>query len=607
VLRGRIELLVSAALATALFLPVWAGQNLKESAALWGPTLAAIAIVAVFNLAEVLARRYRPALLEERGAIVGLVGALAAVGLGLFALVLVTRGLGEPPWAFLTLAVALGAVLVVRSGEGRLRGLLAAGTLALAFLIQIWFFTTTHGPTLLRNLALPLLLPLVLSLLASRRVAARPAGRANAEDEIAVLLAAGMALIGLFSCLPTTDLGGEPLPLLAALAVVTGVLVVCALRCGWDLVVPMGLATSALFATTWQLAHFQVSDFPTVFVAYSAFTLAFLALPFMVPASPQSRGGDAPGLWFTSALSGPLFFYAVYDAVTTTWGKAAIGVLPLLFAALAVLALSGVARRFVARPEDEGSARIRLRYLALFAAVALGFVALAIPLQLDRQWITVGWALEGLAVFWLFGRLPHPGLRLFGAILFGAVGARLLLNPEVLHYEPRGLPIVNWLLYTYGVPALACFFGARALHLAEARPRGASVEQSGWRRLAPAVAFLGLLIVFWLINLEIADFFSSGGFVEVSFERHYARDLAASVAWGIYAVVLLIIGIWRKGRALRYVGLGFLVLTVGKVFLYDLATLTGLYRVLSFFGLAIVLVLVSLIYQRFVVSREGSR
>ena len=53
-----------------------------------------------------------------------------------------------------------------------------------------------------------------------------------------------------------------------------------------------------------------------------------------------------------------------------------------------------------------------------------------------------------------------------------------------------------------------------------------------------------------------------------------------------------------------------MLLTVGKVFLYDLGELRDLYRVASLFGLAVSLILVSLAYQRFVrwgdeAPREG--
>jgi uncharacterized membrane protein len=67
----------------------------------------------------------------------------------------------------------------------------------------------------------------------------------------------------------------------------------------------------------------------------------------------------------------------------------------------------------------------------------------------------------------------------------------------------------------------------------------------------------------------------------------------------LYALAILGLGLWRAHRGLRLVSLGFLLLTVAKVFLYDLGQLTGLYRIMSFLALGISLILVSLLYQRF--------
>ena len=604
-MRRRPELLIGAGLATAVFLPTWAAQSLRESSALWGPTLAAVAIVAILNLAQVAARRIGPASHADAPGVPHAAGLLAGVGLGLFALVLTARDLGDPPWPLLALVAALTCVLIARSGQGRLPASLAVGSLALSVLIQTWFFATTHESSLLRNLSVPLLLALTLSLVAARRARTRTAGAIDVEGALAPIITTGVALVGLFGCLASKALGSDPQPLFAALAVAMVLVVVSALRSGWTLIVPVGLCASALFATVWHAGYFHPADLATSLVAYGIFYLAFLTLPF-VASWGADRGVDrSAGLWIASALAGPLFFYPLYRALTDAWGTAFIGALPVLMAGLTVAALRGVSERFVAGRGDEPAARVRLRYLALFAAVALGFIALAIPLQLDRQWITIGWALEAMAVFWLFGRLPHPGLRLFGTILFGAVGIRLLVNPEVLHYQSRGLPIVNWLLYTYGVPALCCFLGARFLRSAEERHGDVAAQPK--RFLVPAVGLLGLLLVFALINLEIADFFGQGTYVELSWERRHDRDLTTSAAWGLYAIALLCIGIWRRTRALRFVGLGFVILTVCKVFLYDLSHLTGMHRILSFFGLGIALVLVSLIYQRFVVSAGESR
>ena len=61
---------------------------------------------------------------------------------------------------------------------------------------------------------------------------------------------------------------------------------------------------------------------------------------------------------------------------------------------------------------------------------------------------------------------------------------------------------------------------------------------------------------------------------------------------------------WRTSGALRWSSLVLLLVTLAKVFLLDLGHLTGLYRVGSLAGLALSLILVSLLYQRFVFRRE---
>ena len=47
-----------------------------------------------------------------------------------------------------------------------------------------------------------------------------------------------------------------------------------------------------------------------------------------------------------------------------------------------------------------------------------------------------------------------------------------------------------------------------------------------------------------------------------------------------------------------------MVITLGKVFLHDLGELEDLYRVGSLVGLAVSLIIVSLVYQRFVFRLE---
>jgi uncharacterized membrane protein len=421
--------------------------------------------------------------------------------------------------------------------------------------------------------------------------------------DMATLVAAGVAYVGLHAVL-SQQAFAAPTPLFALLGLDVALVLLVAIRRGWTSLVPLAALTGWLFAIAWHALYFTRENGSVAVVAEIAMYALFVALPFVLTAVQPAVWRRAAGAWLTSALIGPLLFVLFRAAWVTYWGPGAVGLLPVILAAGSVLSLAGVSRIFSADEaagDPEAAAR-RLNYMALFAAIALGFVAAAISVQFDRQWLTIGLALEAAAVFWLFGLVPHPGLKYFGLVLFGVVGARLLLNPDALHYEKGGAPIFNWLLYTYGVPVLAAFVGAGLLQRSEAlRSSDPDYDWFPGDRtvIVPIVAGLGLLLLFALINVEIAHFFSKGEYLEFESTPRLERDLTYSIAWGLYSLLLLGLGIWRGMKGLRVASLVFLMVTVGKAFLYDLSQLQGIYRVLSFLGLGTALILVSLLYQRF--------
>ena len=73
--------------------------------------------------------------------------------------------------------------------------------------------------------------------------------------------------------------------------------------------------------------------------------------------------------------------------------------------------------------------------------------------------------------------------------------------------------------------------------------------------------------------------------------------------WGWF----LALGIVLAKSALRYASLGVLVVAVLKVFLFDMAGLTGLYRVGSFLGLGLALIGIGFVYQRFVFPSPAAK
>ena len=175
-----------------------------------------------------------------------------------------------------------------------------------------------------------------------------------------------------------------------------------------------------------------------------------------------------------------------------------------------------------------------------FGGVALFFITLIFPIQFDRQWITIGWALEGAALLWLFHRVPHPGLRLAGVGSAGRGLCRLAFNPAVLEYHARSAtPIFNWYLYSYGIVdrrAVCRHAAARA-----AAPLGLGSNAQ------PILARLGTVLAFLLLNIEIADYFSApGSTLTFQFSGNFARDMTYSIAWALFALSLLVYRHLRK-------------------------------------------------------------
>jgi uncharacterized membrane protein len=81
--------------------------------------------------------------------------------------------------------------------------------------------------------------------------------------------------------------------------------------------------------------------------------------------------------------------------------------------------------------------------------------------------------------------------------------------------------------------------------------------------------------------------------------RSSAQQLSLSIFWSVYASAGLSVGIWRRARPVRLFAMGLLYLSIVKVFVFDLSFLEQPYRIVSFFGLGLLLLLVSLLYTRF--------
>jgi uncharacterized membrane protein len=350
----------------------------------------------------------------------------------------------------------------------------------------------------------------------------------------------------------------------------------------------------ALFSTAavefiWHQQNFSPRE-PLPALGYMFFYGMYFLFPFLFH---RRLKGTTP--WIASALAGPVHFWLIYDPATEIIGKTLIGLVPALFA---VISLKGLYQAAEIIPKTDPR---RNSLLAWYGGVTLFFVTLILPVQFDKEWLTLGWALEGAALLWLLHRVPHEGLKTWGIALLMIAFVRLAINPAVFSYHPRtGMPLFNWYLWVYGASALCYLAAARWLR----PPRNLFMGVN----MPPFLNSLGVLLMFLLLNIQIADYFSTGSTITFNFfSSSFAQDMTYSLAWGVFAIVLLVVGIGKGLSGARYASLALLSVTILKVFLHDLWRLGQLFRVASFVGLAVVLILVSFLYQKYVAAnKEGS-
>src|SRR6266699_2694672 len=356
-----------------------------------------------------------------------------------------------------------------------------------------------------------------------------------------------------------------------------------------DLLPAVALVSVLTLEHAWHFEHFDPAHATLPLVWYLGFYALFTIFPFIF----QHKFASKTVPWAAAALAGPLHFYLVYDMIRSAYPSVVPGLVPAAFGLPALLGLSVVLKR------TPLTSAARNAQLALFGGATLFFITLIFPIEFDRQWITVGWALEGVALCWLFHRVPHPGLRLAGVALLLIVFVRLAFNPAVLSYHPRAaFSVFNWYLYTYGIAAACMFTAARLL----APPCNLVLS----RNVLPLLNTLGTVLAFLIVNIEIADYFSPPGATALTFQfsGNFARDMSYSIAWALFALLLLIIGMQRRAAPIRYAGLALLAVTVVKLFFHDLSQLDQLYRIGAFIVVAVIAILASFLYQRFLAAAE---
>jgi uncharacterized membrane protein len=220
----------------------------------------------------------------------------------------------------------------------------------------------------------------------------------------------------------------------------------------------------------------------------------------------------------------------------------------------------------------------------------LGLTAIAYltASALDGAVLAAAWSCEGLALARMRSRTDD---LLAGPAALAFLGAAAL---HVLAFDAPPSALVDG---TPDLTSAAIGLGALAgvgLRVGLAEPSGTP------RRHGPLLGTVAALLYLASIATITAFQPTATAVSETVLDLTVLQlgQVALSALWSVVGLGALILGLRRNIALVRTAGLVLLLAAVGKVFLYDLSTLTSIYRVASFIVLGLLLLAGAFAYQR---------
>jgi uncharacterized membrane protein len=189
------------------------------------------------------------------------------------------------------------------------------------------------------------------------------------------------------------------------------------------------------------------------------------------------------------------------------------------------------------------------------------------------------------------GRRTASPVYRTASLIAGVIGAAMIALAHFVTANPlltgesvgRGF-FLNLLLPGYFLPALGAAWVAHAAR--DVRPR--------WFVLGFAALALALGFAYATLMVRHAfhgPFLDRGAITD-------AENWTYSVVWLVYGIALLAAGILLRSAIVRAASGLVIAAVICKVFLLDMAALTGALRAASFLGLGAVLIVIGRLYQR---------
>lgn len=104
--------------------------------------------------------------------------------------------------------------------------------------------------------------------------------------------------------------------------------------------------------------------------------------------------------------------------------------------------------------------------------------------------------------------------------------------------------------------------------------------------------FLLHITLLWVASSELIHWLDMAG-------NNQQYKLGLSILWGVYALLLISLGIWKRKQYLRIGAIALFGLTLLKLFFYDIIHLTTIAKTIVFVSLGVLLLIISFLYNKY--------
>ena len=107
-----------------------------------------------------------------------------------------------------------------------------------------------------------------------------------------------------------------------------------------------------------------------------------------------------------------------------------------------------------------------------------------------------------------------------------------------------------------------------------------------------AFDFLLFTSILWIASSELITWMSIMKFSQ-------SDKIGLSILWGVYALLLIVLGIWKNKKHFRIGAIALFAVTLIKLFIYDISYLDTIAKTIVFVSLGILLLIISFLYNKY--------